>query len=296
MKSDFSAAFVGTCQVTGMAHTARLLFPKARIEPYHIGVTLSAGEIAEKVAGYDLVVTQFTDFDPNMTAISPAALASRVDQVVYMPVFGFTGLQPDSTYIINSDGVLPGAIGDSHSLITVGGYLLGLPQKRVERLFNAHVFSELGYFDAFEASVSIMTDTFARAGYDMTGKPEHWLETTGSFMYTINHPSISVLKEMTMAAFIRAGLLPSDAKAPANVYDDLARSAIVPVFPALAKRIGAEGSDVFLKSLTHEDESRELPLHDFIALSYEIYDQTTPDKLIFGRVEDVRAKLESLLF
>jgi hypothetical protein len=211
-----------------------------------------------------------------------------------MPTFVFTGLHPDVTYLVIEDKIWNGAQSPMHSLLSLACYLLDLPAQRAASLFNAYIFAEIGYFSAYAASYEVMVRNFDAAGYDLRGMPDLWMATNGPFMYTINHPSISVLSHMAVLALARAGLTAGDAKLPEGVDDYLHRSLVAPVFPEIARRIGCSGSREYLRPL-HFGANRAVSLLDYVEESYADFRSLDRGLLALDNVVRVRDLLAVLL-
>ncbi|PSO09695.1 MULTISPECIES: WcbI family polysaccharide biosynthesis putative acetyltransferase [unclassified Sphingobium] len=288
-------AIIGSCQVSGMASTAWQLRPDLHIEPHHIGAHLSAGEIADRIVGFDTVITQVAEGDSRFPELVPSKIARTIGKLVHIPIFVFPGLHPDMIYIFRDSGTLPGPFSEMHSLIVVVSYLLGLSEERTRRLFNAYVFARLGYFTSYETSRQGMIAQFAEAGYDMQGMPEHWLGKSGAFMYTMNHPAIPVLAQMAVDALKRTGLIPQDATPPEDVDDYLSTAFVAPVFPSLARRIGLAENDRFLKPVS-QGEPRDLSLEDYISHSFAMYRDLPAADLDSPQVRHAYDTLKALLY
>jgi Polysaccharide biosynthesis enzyme WcbI len=291
-------AFVGSCQVTGMAAASRAVSQQRghdwQIEAYHIGAPLNEREIFRLIQGFDVVISQVDISDKPNAILQADSLRGHVGQCVYMPVFVFTGLHPDMTYVFIQDMVWNGAQSPMHSLLSLACYLLDLPARRAASLFNAYVFAEIGYFSAYEASYAVMVSDFDAAGYDLRGMPERWMETSGPFMYTINHPSISVLSHMVVLALARAGLIAVGYNAPDGVDDYLHQHLVAPVFPELARRIGFSGSHEYLRPLQFGTD-RTVSLLEYVQESYADFRGVDRSLLASGPVVRVRDRLSVLL-
>lgn len=291
-------AFIGSCQVTGMAAAACALSKQLghdwQIEAYHIGTPLNAEQIFEKIRCFDVVISQVHISDKPNAILQAASLRGHVGQCIYIPTFVFTGLHPDMTYHVIQDKIWNGAQSPMHSLISMACYLLDLPAQRAASLFNAYIFAELGYFSAYAASYEVMVRDFDAAGYDLRGMPDLWMATNGPFMYTINHPSISVLSHMAVLALARAGLTAGDAKLPEGVDDYLHRSLVAPVFPEIARRIGCSGSRKYLRPL-HFGANRAVSLLDYVEESYADFRSLDRGLLASDNVVRVRDLLAVLL-
>ena len=287
-------AFVGNCQVAGLRAAAKLLRPDIQIDSYHINVPLSAAEIAERITGYDTVVTQIREGDERHGALAPSAVSSRVFSVIPIPAFVFRGLHPDMIYISRDGGHVPGPFSETHSLIVVASFLLGFSEKRTLGLFNAYIFAELGYFTPYQASYEMIVRQFDEAGFDMRGKPELWLRDYGSFMHTVNHPAIVVLSQLATDILKRAELIAQDVAPPSDVVDGLYDALVAPVFAPLARRIGLPGNDVFLKP-ARLGPDRELRLADFVRESFAFYRAMPSDILQGAAIEQACDKLKAIL-
>ena len=84
-------------------------------------------------------------------------------------------------------------------------------------------------------------------------------------MYTVNHPRIECIRDVAALVLERLGRKARylDALPP----DNLANGPMVPVFPAVATRLGCEGSKLFKRP----GEYRHMTLEQFVAESYDAY-------------------------
>lgn len=287
-------AIIGTCQVTGMRLAAIQLRPDLHVDAYHVGAQFTAEEVAEKIFGFDTVISQIVENDQQFPALSPSAIRGSVGNLISIPKFVFTGLHPDMLYIFQNGRPVPGYFSEMHSLIVVSSYIMGLSEARTTRLFNAYVFAELGYFACYELSHGNMLAQFAAAGYNLEGCTQKWLNEHGSFMYTVNHPSIEVLAHLAVESLKRAELVSPETLPPADVEDHLYQSFVAPVFSPLARRIGVAENDVFLKP-TQFGSDRGISLSAYVNASFDIYRQLDPNVLMSDEVrravEILRAKL-----
>jgi hypothetical protein len=260
------------------------------VEAYHIGVPHSPSEIRELVTGFDTVITQIGPNSPE-TELSVEGLTNAVGQVLHLPIFQFTGLHPDMMYAMKGQELFKGASSDMHSRIAISGYLIGLDERKIERLFNAHIFSELGYFDAFPAAHELLLKFGNEAGYDFGSKFDSWMATGKSFMHTVNHPTMAVLSELSRDALARAGHIAAETLAPDDVRDDLANSLVAPILPPLARRLKLEGGTTYLRPASHGPD-REITLKEYIAESLDIYRSTDMTDVHFTRQSETLDTLE----
>jgi hypothetical protein len=197
-------------------------------------------------------------------------------------------------YLVIQDKIWNGAQSPMHSLISIACYLLDLPAQRAASLFNAYIFAEMGYFSAYTASYEVMVRDFDAAGYNLRGMPERWMATNGSFMYTINHPSISVLSHLAAIALMQADLIDSDTTVPEGVDDYLHEHLVAPVFPEIARRIGCSGSREYLRPLQFGAD-RNVSLVSYVEEQYADFRQVDRSLLASVDVDRVRDRLSVLL-
>jgi hypothetical protein len=291
-------AVIGGCQITGLTATARLLLPGADVKGWHVGVHPkdSDDDLLTQLPGFDLVISQLSDRDEHVP-LRVTRLRERGLPVIYLPVMVFPGFHPDITHVHKSGGLVPGLATNYHSLIVAAAFTLGLPQARVPGLFNTFVFSELGYFEIFEAAKTALFTEFDKAGYDLRPPFALWLTQVGQFMYTVNHPHIVVLATMCRLALARAGHLDAATPLPADIDDYLATHFIWPTYPALARRIGLPGSTTFLVNSygLADGQTRELTLAEYVSACYRQYGGLETDALRVGDVAKACDRLGTLV-
>lgn len=270
-------AFVGTCQVVGMAAAARRMLPDAEIADCEIGAPLDAAAIRSRIAGFDLIVTQATVARVDMGPLAKEALESHVVSAMFVPPAVFTGFHPDISYIRGTGTAVPAGYGPYHSQIAVGAFMLGLDAERAVRLFNPHVFHRLGYFEAYSAARDRMIAIFARQDLAIAPALDEFQRRRTVFMHTINHPTIELSWRLAALALARAGLADASTPFVPDLPDDLADNIIMPVLPAIARRIGVRGTETIMRSAPDlENGSRDLTLADFVRASLAVYRDTDP--------------------
>lgn len=287
-------AIIGGCQIVGLAAAAQRLLPDADVRAWHVGVhpNDSDEELLALLSGFDVVISQLSDWDDHVP-LRITRLRERGLPVVHLPVVVFPGFHPDITYLRLPDALLLGPMSDYHSIIAATAFALGLPEARVPALFNRFIFSELGYFEVFEAAKQAMFANFDTEGFDVRPLFDLWMKQVGQFMYTINHPHILVLASLCHMALARAGRLDPAVALPDDIDDNLAAHFTWPTYPALAKAIGFTGSTTFLRGIhgLPEGQPREWPLAEYIAAAYQLYSGLGGDAL---RVGDVASACERL--
>jgi len=287
------AAIVGSCQTPGLAEWVRRLLPGADVRNWHADTTPAAIlDVADQIAGSDLVVTQFAD-DMDAGALAVTRLRERFANVVFMPVVVFAGFHPDITccgLAIRPFAYVRGSLDVLQSTIALAAYQLELPASRVPRLYNALVFEALGYVDAFADARAAFLDAFAAHGYGLADAFDGWMRD-GCFMYSDNHPHIRVLGTFARLILAKAGFPTADAASPPDI---LANSVQWPVYPAIGRRIGVAGSTVFVRAAygIPEGQSRDLTLQAFVEASYRVF--ATVGREHLDRVPRVMRATETL--
>lgn len=292
-------AFVGSCQVAGLAAAARAFLPGVDTSVWHIGVHPkdSEEEIREKLEGFDLIVTMVPDSGPH-ELLRISRLRTEGLPAILLPTFSFTGFHPDIVYIPGADGTLVHGLGsDYHSSIAAAAFVVGLPVKRAVGLFNQYIFARLGFFEVFPASRAALIDLFQSEGYDIAPLFEHWLRVAGPFMYTINHPHIVVMTTLCKLVLERAGYVSETTPLPTGVEDYLREHFVWPVYPELARRFGVPGSLTFLryKYALFPWQRREISLAEYVAGCYEIYEGVDRSVLASGVIGQVAERLREVV-
>ena len=116
-------------------------------------------------------------------------------------------------------------------------------------------------------------------------------------MYTDNHPNIEVIKTLVYHALASSSLINiMDFKVTVS-EDYLRESLILPVYPAIAKRIGILGSTRYgLPTYgIEEGASRFIELEEVVDRYYSIYESTPEKDLNHNAVKKVREILINLV-
>ena len=190
----------------------------------------------------------------------------------------FTGYHPDLTYYGDRGVRLQSAMGDYNSRIALISYLQGVSIDETTKRFNDATYQRLGYYDQFQAShdellrrdeandVRFAADFFAVAKRSLP-------------LYTVNHPTATALASLAEMIAQAAG---QDRPAidPDFVRNPLAEGSIWPVYPEIASALGLEysGGTTFYPSFN--EERPPMSLRDFVALSFERYNDFGRQKLL----------------
>ena len=232
-------AIVGWCQVASLAAAIEHFLPQVKVKAWHVGVhpVESEEEIAAQLPDYDLVISQVEDGEgTGVLAIS--RLRATISTVVFLPLLVFRGFQPDCIYL-NSPrrGLVKGYLGDMHSAIIVGSYVLGLPEHRPPTLFNSLTFAALGHFDAFQLAREHLVERFGKFAFDLTSLIDAWQQQYGAFMYLPMHPKLGVLQELARTVLQNCGFDGLNVDEAITCEDPLSYSAQWPTYPDLARRL-----------------------------------------------------------
>jgi len=292
----YRVAIVGGCQTAGLAEWIRRLLPGAEVRNWHADTAPAAIlEVAQQIAGSDLVVTQFSD-DMDAGALEVTRLREHFANVVFMPVLVFAGFHPDIAccgLAHQPFAFIRGPLDILQSTISLAAYHLDLRASRVPRLYNSLTFEALGYVGAFAGARAAFLDVFAAHGYGLADAFDGWMRD-GCFMYSDNHPHIRVLGSFARLILGKAGLPAAVAATSETPADGLADSVHWPVYPALGRPIGIAGSTVFTRAAhgVPASEARELTLQAFVEASYRVFAAVGRERL--DRVPRVARATETL--
>ncbi len=275
------------------------MWPEAEVKTWHLGPSCrdSPETIAAQIAGYDLVVSQVNSPDP-AAPLALQRLREAASRAVYLPTFVFNGFHPDIIYLKTDGALVVGPLQQLHSAIIAGCYVLGVPEARTARLFNALTYASLGYFDAFAIARDMLAKNFAATGYDIGPVFEGSAAGSGPFMHTLNHPRIVVLSTLAHMAAVRAGLADAADSAPQHVEDFLAHSIQWPVYPELARKLSLPESNLVVKlsSRTLDRAPAQLrKLPELVAEFYATYARQERSALRSAMPPRIVAGLEKLL-
>jgi hypothetical protein len=299
MTSRLRLAIVGGCQSEGLREATLALIPGVDIQSWHVGVNPadSAEVIVEKIAGCDVVVTQMQP-EHGYPSLTVDGLREAGFNAHFLPTFTFPGFHPDLSYIFTPGGVLSAVHCDFHSRIAVAGFLLGLTPQKTLPLYNPVVFDELRYFDVFAPARVAVEQGLVEAGFQPEGLIDAWLKDIGPFMYMANHPHVRVLATLAHQLYVRLGLVDASRPVPAVKKDHLGESFTWPVYPAMARRFGVQGSNDFLRPAWLAQglfESRRIPLGTYLKDVFEFYATVPREQLETEIMVTTRKRLEGLL-
>lgn len=264
---SMTVGVVGNCQSRSFARTIELLIPGSQASVFDIGVVASEASEDRKaewlraLSEADIVFTVPLAWGVD-DGFKTASLEKICRRLVLYPAIAFMGYQPDSIYIQSGEGYIEGPMGPYQSALAAGAFLEGLSVERTIRLFNSYVFASLGYFDQFETERVSFQETLRQMGYSLDA-----LLQGDPFMHTINHPFVSAIHAITVQALDRAGI-PFDRSLIQNMPDDnLANSAVWPIYPEIARAIGKSGGGYRFFYVTQGEKN----LPEFVKASFDAF-------------------------
>lgn len=255
-------AVIGTCQVRTIAACMRILMPGSEIEDVWVAPSRAEQQarVWKTINEYDAVVMQ-----PVASPLTVAELNQQAKLLLWIPPVAFNGSQPDDVIIAS----LVGALGANHSAIAVSSFLLGLPEERCRKLFNAFIYASLGYFERFEIEKQRL---LAQARKWDIVLDDHFGRWTPDFMYDIYHPRLAPLASIAEVLAIRlTGRAAPEDGWWTSVESDFGEKTfhIWPVYPEIAERLGAPAQEIRFSVSTASEPG--IDLAQFIERSYAVY-------------------------
>lgn len=273
-------ALFGNCQTGQIARCMRVYLPHARVKTFGMP---NEGNLAQ----IDAEIAQDGKYDYIFVQDHPAwdKLQERAVRCQRLPWLGFFGLQPDMCYISYNGKQIRTGLPEYHSAIVAGAFHVGMSAREAANLFNAYVYRQLGYFN-FEPRKRSFLASCARHGYDLRQHFDKWLQR-GSFMLTINHPTVWMAADVTRIALELAGIdVDGDPPVDEIAQDGLKAASVVwPVYPELARELGIKGCLLFKPPF--RDSRDIITLDEFIDSSFAAYREVPREALITEQTEPV---------
>ena len=233
-------------------------------------------ELSVVVPESDLILLQGGSI---VTRLFDKEFPQAVPKVRLYPQFAFTGFHPDMIRLKNDR---PGLIGVWHSSIACYGWMHGLSTAETTRLFCGDVFEALGFFSYYAAAVQSLLDAGREAALPLNAVPDKWTKQ-GVWMYTVIHPKLYVLADVTRAILARDGIsfLPDVEQ---QMDDHLVKHGIWPVYPEIARRLGVDGSYQWAARRQVFEPS------GFVEASFKLYATYSKEDFSCVRLESSRYK------
>ncbi|GFM31478.1 uncharacterized protein PY1_contig-18-16 [Novosphingobium sp. PY1] len=188
---------------------------------------------------------------------------------VDLPMFTFRAYHPDLTYIKHGGDLVSGPTNHYHSAIAFACFKAGLSESDTLRHFNRDFFDSCGYFGIWSAERDRLVSEVLKTGVDISEPIRRWGRES-AFMYSINHPKIRVLYDISTELIKLQGKKPVSGVMP---HDNLTSGPHFSVYPEIAETLGVTGSYVF----KDHESYRPFNLEHFIYGSFDVYRKYDPD-------------------
>ncbi|SHJ46649.1 hypothetical protein SAMN02745194_02642 [Roseomonas rosea] len=294
-------AVIGNCQTGTFADALALYFPGAEVVRHGTGNPATAERadaIAAELRGFDRVFAH-PEVNERLGPLRHKQLRETHPETVFIPTIAFNGFQPDCIYLSDSRGGLGSPLDVYHSALAAAAFTLRLDEARTAALFNAMVFSRLGYFEDHAKAAGAMVAHFRRMGIEIGDRLPLWQRHV-AFMYTINHPRSVVVADMARLVLRKLGHdLPELTDASDVLGEPLSRMPVFPVYPEIGRRLGLPGHYLFRNVIRGEGPIQVMDLAGFIAASFALY-RAMPERVTEAverhpRAKPVRDTLATLL-
>lgn len=214
------------------------------------------------------------------------AFPTDIWKVRMFPRILFGGFHPDMFLL---SGLPPCPTGPYHSSIACFGWTAGFTPAETLSLFREDVYVELGFFEAWDASVKYFLSEAERVRLPLDLHLGEWVQQ-GAWMHTINHPALRVIVDIAHTLLSREGIS-CDRSLCDHMVDPLLRHPHWSVYPEIASHLGVPGEYQFHRG---NASAIDLPvqatydLEEFVRGSYKRYSGLTKDAFICERLASPR--------
>lgn len=277
---------IGNCQGDSLAVCLRAMNPALDVEFILITDLRNGNRKAEDI----LALSDRVFIQPHVKA---DLVDFPEDKISYFPAVAFPAFHPDMTYVT---GVRKGGDKETvhspmviyHSAIALFGYINGVSIDDLCGWYNRYVFNKFGYFDVWDLARADLLAEGELANMPLGHMFELW-RSRGNFMYSFNHPRLTVMADIARALLVREGIPVINHNVADYLDDPLRGMSIWPVYPHIAERLGLQG-DLNFKS--HEP-GVTYTIRQFLEISFQLYDQYERDTLSATTVsmDDLRERL-----
>ncbi len=212
---------------------------------------------------------------------------SASQKIRVVPKILFAGFHPDMVYIKDRAGKkIVGPMGEYQSSIVFFAWRHGIPAHKVKDLFCEEVYSILRFDRYWQLAEEDFLEEGQRAGWQVEGFLEKWKQR-GCWMYSMNHPKLFALADIARAALERE-LIKTLPHVEEFVADTLSYSAIWPVYPELADKLGLKGSYLFKRpnnSINPYSGVQMIDLETLVEESFALYARFASEDLSCDRID-----------
>lgn len=254
---------MSNCATSGLANSMRMLNQNIDVRVCPLSNIAAIDRVIANQKWFDVtfllpaVSRRYPEVEAKLKAVS--------GQIVYSPTLYFDGYHPDLCYVMNGRKRLNSPIGDYHSGICFAAYTAGLSAEDTVQLYHSETYERIGYYDVWATSRDVLLNDFSSHGHDIRDDFLRWSKS-GPFLYSVNHPRIQPLFDISKKLFAAANIPFIEPPFPPNDY--LSNGPWFPVYPGIAENCGVEGSYLFKK----KQEASFLDLNAFVHESFEIYE------------------------
>jgi hypothetical protein len=198
------------------------------------------------------------------------------NRIICYPVVAFSAYHPDLVFLTHKStggNFGAGPVGEYNSWIAAWSFFHGLSVSDALKLYRSEVFEAIGYYDFLPES-----DRFMLSQLETVGWPESLLRkwaAQGVFMHSVNHPKITVLRDIAACLLQKAGLEVKPDWQVTEIADYLADDARWPVYPPIAQHLGVPVGpmDFFVpKRLVRERGCASVfGLEEFVSRSFDAF-------------------------
>ncbi|WP_347302278.1 WcbI family polysaccharide biosynthesis putative acetyltransferase [Croceibacterium sp. TMG7-5b_MA50] len=251
---------VSNCQTVGVANCIQAQAPDVSVVPLDPGkFNKRRWRPNAQIAGFDRLLIY-----PPVQAEMPRARMDRIATHIRLPIITFRAYHPDLIYLHHRGRPLGGPISHYHSAIAFACYLEGIGAADAIGYFNGGFYERCGYLGLWDAERDRLLGAFAAEGLDIRPYFRDW-GRRAAFMYSYNHPRIRPLYDMASAVLAHLGMVPR--RSDLLPHDNLANSAIFPVYPEIGETLGVYGQSDFRPAGTY----RSIPLRDYVDRCFALY-------------------------
>lgn len=228
--------------------------------------------IRAALATHDVVLMQ-----PLFADVVTPLLPELQEKLMLFPSLSFPAFQPDQCYvrIKGTFTEVTGPLGPYHSSIAFYAWQQCMSRTQTADLFCDAVYRELRFYDYWDSSAKALFDEGRRCGIPLEGLLKKW-HARGCFMHSPNHPKLHALADLSRLMMQKLELEPKAIDPLEVVWDNLADTAIWPVYPEIARQLGVEGSYVFKGNnpgLPTKAPVVSYDLSEFISRSFDSFEQ-----------------------
>ncbi|WP_267425904.1 WcbI family polysaccharide biosynthesis putative acetyltransferase [Methylobacterium sp. GC_Met_2] len=277
---------VGGEQSAAVAHAMGCIAPEAAVTFKHVVAAAKLYTAERLLSEFDRHDVVFLRSDlPICRPVGAVAGSHGHTKVVRVPTIAFAAFHPDQIRV-GSDHRSPivGPMGQLHSALVLFGFLSGLSQGAVMKLFQCSAFERVGYFEFWAEAAKRLYEFGAEADYDLEASLARWMRR-GCFMHSVNQIKLHVVVDLARGLLEQAGIRYQQCNLEDYLSGDPGKGESWPVYPEIAAHYGVAGSALFLRPASGRHTSRStMSLSCFIEESFDAYARLPRTSLFNNRV------------